>query len=731
MDGEGIGSPEGILGRLIGSAVSEIEADLRISPRPVIATLWGAGVVFALLSAQPDPSAQFSMVLLSLLTYGLAGLAWLLNARESWLGRWFVVAASILLLEAASAWQQADVAALLPLPIGLALLLLSFPAALATAMVQAGLLLAPGSYAAVTADGVALLAIWGVLALAYLAHRFAWLSWEQARRARRELEEVRDRRAELVKALEDREHANRQLALANERITAFRLMAEEAQKAKAAFVANVSHEFRAPLNMIIGLVGLIVERPDIYAEDLPPELWRDLQVVHRSSQHLSTMIRDVLDLSQAEAGRLGIHRQLVDLRGVVESALAVVQPLIDRKRLALRATFSDSLPEAFCDPDRVRQVVLNLVSNAARFTDSGGITVTVAPEGQNIVIAVRDTGPGIPHEDMDRVFDPFYEGATRSLRQGEGSGLGLSISKRFVELHGGRIWIESQVGAGTTVYAKLPISEGPVAPPWGWLKDEWEWRYLLPGQGHAVTGKQLRRPRVVVCDESESLYLQLQHHTDEVELSHSKDLEEASAALRECPAHVLLLNSRTSEALLVLLQKARELAPGTPVIGCVVPPYGDRALLAGAAGYLAKPVSRTDIERALASAARPVRRVLLVDDNPDMLYLMTRLLTAIDGNLELAYAATGAQALAELRCRPADLILLDIIMPDMSGWEVLAAINEDRELRKAPVYLISAHDLAELPPVSQFVLAAMDERIGIGKLLRASLTLSALLLAPD
>jgi signal transduction histidine kinase len=228
-----------------------------------------------------------------------------------------------------------------------------------------------------TEISVALVVVWSSLAVAYAVYyplsQLNRRLWESLRQARGRMDESLDRKVELAQALEDLGNANRQLALANERSAALRTVAEEAQRSKAAFVARVSHEFRTPLNMIIGLVGIMVENPEMYAEELPPDLWADLEIVYRNCQHLSGMINDVLDLTQAEAGRLVLHKEQVDLGAIVESAIAVVWPMIDKKRLALQVSVPDDLPQVYCDPNRVRQVLLNLLSNAARFTAQGGI----------------------------------------------------------------------------------------------------------------------------------------------------------------------------------------------------------------------------------------------------------------------------------------------------------------------------------------------------------------------
>ena len=359
-----------------------------------------------------------------------------------------------------------DILPLLAVPAALATALIGFPATLIVALAEMALLLCYGWSAPAdlgwASAGVALLSIAATAATVYaicqpVEQLERWLR-DYFQRAQDALEEARDRRAELEQALADLAQANRQLALANERMAAMRSLAEEAQKSKAAFVAKVSHEFRTPLNMIIGLVALLTESPNVYGRQLPAELFEDLKIVRRNCEHLSGLVTDVLDLSQAEAGRLALRKERVNLAEIVEEALDVVWALLDKKHLRSEVQVPADLPLVYCDRRRIRQVILNLVSNAARFTDRGGIQVRVQPQGDLVAVSVIDTGPGILPEDLERIFEPFSQGSGELGGDRGGSGLGLSISKQFIEMHGGHIWIESQFGAGTTISFDVPIS---------------------------------------------------------------------------------------------------------------------------------------------------------------------------------------------------------------------------------------------------------------------------------
>ncbi len=711
--------------------------ELRVSPKPVIATLAVLGWVFGLLNDYlPDPSKAMDFVLL---LFTLLAALWLLANRKPYVGRWFTIAVLIGMVYLGSSWLGVPgLLTLMVIPTALAAPLLGLPAAAATALGETVLLLLLRRTVAAGVDsatlGAALIGIWavlGVMSAAYLpVYRLSGWLWEYFERSQSDLEEARDRKAELVQTLDDLAHANRQLALGNERLAALRQIAEQAQKTKAAFVAKVSHEFRTPLNMIIGLVGLMVDDPEVYHRELPPAVRQDLKIVHRNCEHLSSMVNDVLALSQAEAGRLTLHRERVDLAEVIDRALAVVRPLLEKKNLSVQVIVPDDLPEVYCDRTRIRQVILNLVSNAARFTEEGDITIRAVEQDQQVVISVADTGPGIPPEDTESIFEPFYQSATSLWRDKGGSGLGLSVSKQFVELHNGRIWLESEMGVGTTFFFGLPISPpmAPLAKPGHWIKDDWIWvertsRPRLPDSHY--------KPRVVVCDETGDLYPALTPYSDEVELVDTRNLAQVVRELQQSPAHAVVFNTASQGDLWPLLEKARREMQDTPIIGCCVPRQLERALRAHAVDYLVKPVSRGDLEEAIQRGGSPVKRVLIVDDDPQVLHLWGRMLQARDDTLEVTTASSGEQALEELRSQSLDLVLLDVVMPNMDGWQMMAIKDQDKTIRDVPVILVSARDPTEQPLASQAMLVTMGHGLSLSKILRCSLGISALLLQPD
>ncbi len=416
--------------------------------------------------------------------------------------------------------------------------------------------------------------------------QWAWTNFVQAQLA---LEKARDRNAQLDQVLEELLHANRQLDLLNERLTGLRTRAEAAERAKTAFVAKVSHEFRTPLNMIIGLIDLLLETPHIYGQPLPVQLRQDLKIVHRNCEHLSSLINDVLDLSQAEAGKLTLRREWGDLAADVAHAVEVVRPLIEKKGLSLYIKMPEHRPLVYRDQLRVRQVLLNLLSNAARYTMQGSISIELSPAEYHVLLKVADTGPGIPESDLPHIFEPFFQSASAVGRSRDGNGLGLSISKQFIELHNGRLWVESEINVGTTFLIQLPIAppRPPAIKPEGWINEKWMW---MERASRTELPLLPRSRRLIIYDETEALHslLEAMSMEEENEIVVLKSLEDAHNELARVPAHALLINTADSARLLSLMSSLQCKIRDTPVIGSMLPSSLEQTHLAGAIDYLIK-----------------------------------------------------------------------------------------------------------------------------------------------
>ncbi|MFC1975356.1 ATP-binding protein [Chloroflexota bacterium] len=717
----------------------DVGIELRPSPKLVVALLIGSAVVISLSGDTLLGSSGWMKVLLfASLLYLVAGVIWVLADWQPIVGQWVTIISLVAIINLGLIWLDVPgFVALIPIPIAVAAALIGLSAAVVTAIGQTMLFLLLSQYVPIEINlptiATILMAIWVMFGIMFVVYRamyemIQW-SWEHYQRSQDLLEEARDHKVELEQALEALALANRELVLLNERVATMRLVAEEAQKTKTAFVAKVSHEFRTPLNMIIGLTDILIEKPEVvYGDKLPPPLLEDLKIVHRSCEHLSSMVNDVLDLSQTEMGRLTLHREWVDLSQDINAAVTVVRPLLEKKELNLQVTIPDGLPQVYCDRTRIRQVILNLISNAARYTEQGGITVEVDQQDRFAVVSVIDTGPGISSEDAEKIFDPFFQTGDNLWHDQEGSGLGLSISKQFVERHDGEIWLESEPGVGSTFCFKLPISplSPSVAGPGRWVDDDWVFRERTSWPNPP---KLPYKQRVVLCDETGDLYALFTAYFDDVEFVDTNNLAQVGQELQNSPAHAVILNTVSPHNLAPMVEQARSEISDTPLIGCSLPPRVDHAFAAGAAGRLIKPVRQVDLEAALQAVGLPVSRILVVDDNPDILQLFRRMLHIYDDTLEIVTVSGGEEALSKLHAKPFDVVLLDIILPDLDGWQVLEHMKKDEAIKDIPVIVVSAEDILE-QTMSDVLLATMGQGLSVNQVLRCSLQLSKLLIEP-
>lgn len=260
-------------------------------------------------------------------------------------------------------------------------------------------------------------------------------------------------RSGLEKKVEER---TRELREANERLIESNIRIKEADRLKSEFMANMSHELRTPLNAIIGFSELLLDGIDGEVNETQKT---DLTHIHDGGVHLLGIINDILDLSKIEAGKMDLLKEEVDISGIVGGVVSVAKTLVKGKDIKITSKIDEKLPLVTADGKRLKQVILNLMSNAAKFTEEGEIAIKAEPVGNgHIVISVSDTGIGIKEEDMPKVFEKFRQIDMSSTRNKGGTGLGMAITKRLVEMHGGSIWLTSKVGVGTTFFVKLPVS---------------------------------------------------------------------------------------------------------------------------------------------------------------------------------------------------------------------------------------------------------------------------------
>jgi len=623
---------------------------------------------------------------------------------------------------------------LLALPVGIAAVYLGIAAGALAAVVCSVLVFALrnlGGYESLIIN-VSLIGMWGMLGVVALrtqplrtAMQWYAASYEQSRR---QLEETRDTQQRLHETLKDLADANVQLTRLNSLARALRSTAEEARKTKERFVANVSHELRTPLNMIIGFCEMIVQMPDVYGERLPPKLMADLDVILRNSQHLSRLVDDVLDLSQVDAGEMVLTRERASLAEIITSASVAVRPLFQSKDLYLKLVMPADLPEIFCDSTRVRQVVINLLSNAGRFTSEGGVTVAANRENGHVVVSVADTGPGISADAREKIFKPFHQLDGTVRRRYGGSGLGLSVSQKFIELHGGEIWYESDVGQGTTFFFRLPIDPPMPDTP---AISRWFSPYLHYEERTrpSLAPVPQERPRFVVWESGEAISRMLRRYVDGVEVVHVSNLAAAVSELTKTPARALLVNATTVGDTLEQIVDSATLPYGTPAIVCSVPSTERTARVMGAQDYLVKPVTRDVLMRTAESMCPNRGTLLVVDDEPDMLRLFRRILASSARGYRVLTASDGKEGLNLLRDHHPDAVFLDLVMENGDGFWFLAQKSQDPVVHDIPVAVISARDPEGQPIVTNAIAATRGGELSVRRLLACIDELSSILSA--
>jgi signal transduction histidine kinase/CheY-like chemotaxis protein len=679
-----------------------------------------------------------------LVLYAMLGMTWAARRWGYLVSAWLLVGCcSTLSLLLVIETHLHPAVGLLTIAVGVAAIFISLPAGAIVAFIFTLLLsFLPVAILPVESElrVFSIIGLWATIGFIWLTFKpilttldWSWHSYEQSRKL---LEEARDRQVELKQVLADLADANSQLTRLNRLSQALRQSAEEARRIKEEFVANVSHELRTPLNMIIGFCEIIVKTPHTYGGKIPPALLADLTVVLRNSQHLSSLIDDVLDLSRVEAGRMALTKERVRFEEIIEAAFTALRPLYESKGLYLKSEAVGEIPAVFCDRTRIREVILNLLSNAGRFTDKGGVDLQISHEGNDVLISVADTGPGISEADKERIFKPFQQADGSIRRKYGGTGLGLSISRALVELHGGQMWFESPLGEtisnnggqGTIFYFRLPID--PPMPVGrdasSWMVPNWEYRERSQRSNAPVP---VVPPRYIVVEQDYSLARILRSHLDGSEIIVKCDLNEAIKELERIPAQAVILNDAPVLESMQRLQTS-PLPYGVLAIACFQPGLRQAAVSLGISNYLIKPISREQLLGALDSLNRPVNTILIVDDEPEALRLFQRILISTNQRYRILTAGDGRQALEILRNEQVDVVLLDLVMPEMDGFLFLDIRVANPVLSKIPVIVISAQDPEGQQTMSHSVGFTRGGGVSTAQLLSCIQTLNHIFVPP-
>jgi PAS domain S-box-containing protein len=451
----------------------------------------------------------------------------------------------------------------------------------------------------------------------------------------------------------------------------------EVDQLKSQFLANMSHELRTPLNSIIGFSRVILKGIDGPVTEMQQQ---DLTAIYNSGQHLLGLINDILDLARIEAGKMELNFEEVQLSEMTTSVMSTAKGLVKEKPIQLLQRIPQNMPSVRGDTMRVRQVLLNLISNASKFTDQGSITVETSvqkgPTGKmEALINVIDTGPGISVEDQKKLFQAFSQVDGSATRKSGGSGLGLSICANLVQLHGGRIGIHSAVGTGSTFWFTLPLFNQP--------QDD------IP-EGMKVVLAIDDDPQVIGLYER---YLNPQgYHV--VPLTDPSKAKEQILKLKPFAVTLdIMMPNKDGWSVLTDL-KSDPLTRDYPVIICSIMEQADKGFSLGAADYLVKPILEEDLVSALDRLNKDgtIHEVLVIDDDPNDLRLIEKILSQ-HGQYKPILVEGGRNGWETINKKTPHAIILDLFMPDMDGFTILEKLRENSLLRDIPVLVISGGGL--------------------------------------
>jgi signal transduction histidine kinase/CheY-like chemotaxis protein len=460
---------------------------------------------------------------------------------------------------------------------------------------------------------------------------------------------------------------------------------EVASRHKSEFLANMSHELRTPLNAIIGFSEVLTERLFGDLNDKQAEYLGDIR---SSGHHLLSLINDILDLSKVEAGRMELESGIFSLAETLENGVTMVRERAIRHGLQLCLEVDPAIGLIEADERKIKQVIFNLLSNAVKFTPDGGrVEVVARLVDAQVQVAVRDTGIGIAAEDQVRIFEEFQQAPNGQSGAREGTGLGLALARRFVELHGGRLWVESRPGHGSTFTFELPQPTAAETTP-----------FVEEPPRLAEAAMHDERGVLVVEDNPQAIdLLRTYLEADGFSVSVAENGEEGLARARELRPTAIVLDillPRLDGWDVLARAKADPAIAHIPVVVVSMVDERGKGFALGAADYLVKPVQRDALVATLRRVAQPAgsrnghARVLAIDDDPLALELIQAALG--QEGYDVLKATSGQEGVLVAKREQPGLVILDLLMPGMNGFAVLELLRQDPTTAAIPIVVLTS-----------------------------------------
>lgn len=530
--------------------------------------------------------------------------------------------------------------------------------------------------------------------------------WMLARHASMKMSELESavaaRTQELAASHEQLADQARHLEMKNAELLRLKEEAERSSAAKSQFLANMSHEFRTPMNAVIGYSEMLAEE---FEESGHTQYLLDINKVHSAAKHLLALINDILDLSKIESGRMELFTERVELEPFLRDIADAVGPLVRKNANSLSVQISGDLGEIRIDQTKIRQCLLNLLSNAAKFTENGKITLTASkirePEQEWLEIAVSDTGIGMSHQQQSIIFEPFTQAEASTARRFGGTGLGLTITKHFCRMHQGELLVESEAGVGSMFVIRLPFlqSEAKESGPGNRGSSLPDIRPANNGPRPGVPGSPSRNEVLVVDDDSDSRELlarSLRKSGFSPVTASNGEQALRMAQVRPLIAITLDVMMPGMDGWSVLQAlKANPATADIPVIMISMLDNPGLGYALGAADYLSKPPDRSRLNAIVSNYLRDDGdlRILVVDDEQSHRDMLSDLVRGI--SLEVVEAASGSDALKWIQDEGIpDLILLDLVMPEMDGIEFVNELSRLGLHLPIPIIALTEKDLS-------------------------------------